>query len=94
MHWNHRVVEFDNEYGDKWFCIKEVYYDENDKPTGYCDPFVGSETMDGLKEEIARFSEALTHPIIKEADLDLVRYGMVPEENTQLDLDLWKEVKL
>jgi hypothetical protein len=68
MHWNHRVVEFEDEYEDKWFSIQEVYYDENDKPTGYCDAFVGSETMEGLKEVVARFSEALAQPILKAKD--------------------------
>jgi hypothetical protein len=68
MHWNHRVVEFEDGYGDKWFSIQEVFYDENDKPTGYCDPFVGSETLEGLKEVVARFGEALTQPTLKAKD--------------------------
>ena len=71
MHWNHRVVEFEDEYGDKWFSIQEVYYDENDKPTGCCDPFVGSETLEGLKEVVARMQEAVipfAQPVLKAKD--------------------------
>jgi hypothetical protein len=68
MHWNHRVVEMDNGDGDKWYQICEVHYDENDKPIGYCDTFVGSETLEGLRGEIARFSEAVAHPILKTED--------------------------
>jgi hypothetical protein len=73
--WNHRVVEFDNGDGEKYYEICEVYYDEQDKPTGYCDAHIGSETLDGLKGEIARLSEALAHPVIKEKDLG-VKYGV------------------
>jgi len=68
MHWNHRVIEFVDEYGDKWFSIQEVHYDDNDKPTGHCDPFVGSETMDGLEEVVFRFGNALTRPVLKAED--------------------------
>ena len=68
MHWNHRVVEFVDEYGDKWFFIQEVHYDDNDKPTGCCDPCVGSETLKGLEEVVARFSEALAQPVLKVKD--------------------------
>jgi hypothetical protein len=68
MYWNHRVIEFVDEYGDKWFSIQEVHYDENDKPTGYCDPFVGSETEEGLKAVYERLGEALAQPILKAKD--------------------------
>jgi hypothetical protein len=68
FHWNHRVIEFVDEYGDKWFSIQEVHYDENDKPTGYCDAFIGSETLEGLKEAVARMQEAIAHPILKAED--------------------------
>jgi hypothetical protein len=70
MHWNHRVVEFEDGYGDKWFSIQEVFYDENDKPTGYCDPFVGSETLEGLKEVVARMQEAVAQPVLKAEDFE------------------------
>jgi hypothetical protein len=82
FHWNHRVVEFVDEYGDKWLSIQEVYYDEDSKPTGYCDPYVGSDTLEGLKEAVARFSEALTHPVIKAEDLE-VKYGVQPNEEDE-----------
>jgi hypothetical protein len=68
MHWNHRVIEFVDEYGDKWFSIQEVHYDDNNEPTGYCDPFVGSETMDGLEETVFRLTDALTRPVLKAED--------------------------
>jgi len=79
MHWNHRVVEMDNGDGDKWYEVCEVYYNEDSKPIGYCDACIGSETLEGLKGEIARFSEALTHPVIKAEDLE-VKYGVQPNE--------------
>jgi len=68
FHWNNRVVEYVDEYGDKWFSIQEVHYDEDNKPTGYCDAFVGSETEEGLKAVYERLGEALAQPILKAKD--------------------------
>ena len=68
MYWNHRVIEFVDEYEDKWFSIHEVHYDENEKPTGFCEPFVGSETLEGLKEVVARMQEAVAQPVLKAKD--------------------------
>ena len=69
MHWNHRVVEFDNGDSDKWYEICEVYYDESNKPIGYCDICAGSETLEGVKRGIARLHEALAQPILNEKDI-------------------------
>ena len=68
MTWNHRVIEFTDEDGDKWYSIQEVYYDENDKPMGYCDPFVGSDSLGGLNTLIERFKEASEQPVLKAKD--------------------------
>ena len=74
MHWNNRVVEFDDGQGDKYYEICEVYYDKNDKPIGYCDACFLSETKDGLKEIYERMREAFDLPVINENDLE-VKYG-------------------
>lgn len=68
MHWNYRVVEVDNGNDEKYYEICEVHYDENGKPTGFCEGCVGSETLEGVKRGIARLHEALAQPTLKAED--------------------------
>jgi hypothetical protein len=69
MHWNHRVLDLTEENdGEPLYAIKEVHYDENDKPTGYGEPSIVSEDLNELKWVVARLGEALTQPILKAKD--------------------------
>ena len=71
FHWNHRVVKFvDAEYGDEWLSIQEVYYNMDGKPRGCGDPSTMSESLDGLKEVVARMQEALTQPVLTDEDFE------------------------
>jgi hypothetical protein len=69
MSWNHRVVDMtaENE-GDPLFAVREVFYNEGGTPTGHGEPFVMSETMDGLAETLDRMKEALKEPVLKPED--------------------------
>lgn len=69
MYWNHRVVDLtaENE-GDPLFAIREVHYEDNGMPTGHGEPFVMSETMEGLAETLDRMKEALMEPVLKPED--------------------------
>lgn len=68
MSWNHRVVRLNDEDGT--LILAEVFYDENDKPVGYTDPFMCSETMDGLRLLVARLGDALDEPVLNADDLN------------------------
>ena len=69
MSWNHRVVDMTAENdGDPLFAIREVFYNEEDTPTGHGEPFVMSETMEGLAETLDRMKEALKEPVLKPED--------------------------
>ena len=59
MTWEHRIVRVN---GTLQFA--EVFYDEVGNPSGYSDPFVISETMDGLRELAGRLAEACLRPIV------------------------------
>ena len=67
MSWNHRVVKLNDE--DGMLILAEVFYDENDKPTGYTDPFLCSETMGGLKLLVDRLNAALSKPVLDADDM-------------------------
>jgi hypothetical protein len=67
--WNYRIVnDKSGNNGEDWYCIKEVCYDDLGKPTGYGDPCVGSEDMDGMRRVWEMISEALELPPLEEED--------------------------
>jgi hypothetical protein len=73
MYWNHRIINCPSENGgDDYFVIKEVYYDEDDKPSGYTDSFMGGDDLAGVKKLIDRFQDALAKPAMHEDDFKKV----------------------
>jgi aerobic-type carbon monoxide dehydrogenase small subunit (CoxS/CutS family) len=63
MHWNHRVVKI-IEFDEPLLMIQEVYYNEEGKPCGYCDPcFVGDDLAE-LEQQVKRWDECLKQPIL------------------------------
>ena len=63
MFWNHRVVRSVFE-GEPWLEIQEVYYNEKGEPSAYCDACLGSEDMEGIREQLERMTECLAQPIL------------------------------
>lgn len=68
MYWNNRVVKFvdviEGVLEEEFYEIKEVYYDENDKPYAYGGPCLGSESVESLREVVARLQEAFDKPVL------------------------------
>jgi len=60
--WNHRVVKMDDEEGT--LLLAEVIYDEDGNPLGYHEPFMSSDTIEGLQELLDRLSAALDEPVL------------------------------
>jgi len=67
--WNHRVIRSLNEFNEVWFEVSEVYYNTKGEPCGYCNSYVGGETMEELAEQMERHKKATTLPILN-ADTD------------------------
>jgi hypothetical protein len=73
MHWNHRVVEFDDT-GDgngKHWEVCEVYYNNDGTPMGYTEAKVRWYEVDGPNgryELMERINKAMAQPIIKRSD--------------------------
>ena len=65
--WNHRVVKMDDEEGT--LLLAEVVYDDDGNPLGYHEPFMSSDTIEGLQELITRLSDALEEPVLDVATL-------------------------
>lgn len=66
MSWNYRVVRGAND-----LRIFDVYYDESGRPiaTHAAPAYVYGETMDDLRAQLQLMNEALTLPILDEADI-------------------------
>ncbi len=71
-HWNFRVLRKERENaGVKWvtFCVHEVYYTDS-KPTMCSEDEMAphGETLDELKEDMERFQQAFTKPVLNYED--------------------------
>jgi hypothetical protein len=54
--------------GDDYFTFKEVYYDDQDRPDAYSNPFMGGDTIDEMQGLLARLQKALSQPVLHEND--------------------------
>jgi len=69
MTWNHRVFYEHNDDPDfATYRFIEVHYLENDKPEGYGEPFMVSDTTKGLEELLDRLQLALKQPVLTDKD--------------------------
>jgi hypothetical protein len=69
MNWNHRLMNCPSDNGgDDFFVFKEVFYDDQDRPDGYSNPFMGGDSIDEVQELLARLQKALTQPVLHEND--------------------------
>ena len=65
--WNHRVVKMEDEEGT--LLLAEVVYDDDGNPLGYHEPFMSSDTIEGLQELLDRLSAALDEPVLDAATM-------------------------
>jgi len=71
MHWNYRIVNLKSENGgEDWYCIREVYYDENNKPEGHSDVSVGSESLEDVLNVLDMMRKATELPALQESDFE------------------------
>jgi hypothetical protein len=54
--------------GDDYFTFKEVYYDDQDRPDAYSNPFMGGDDIDEVQELLMRLHTALQKPVLHEND--------------------------
>jgi hypothetical protein len=69
MTWNHRVFYDHNDDPDlASYRFVEVYYESENKPEAYGEPFMSSDTKEGLQVLINRLQKALAEPQLTSAD--------------------------
>jgi len=75
MNWKHRLMNCPSENGgEDYFTFKEVYYDDQDRPDSYCNPFMGGDSIDEMRELLVRLSVALAQPVLHENDFKGTEY--------------------
>lgn len=68
-HSNFRLVALaEDSFGDKVIELREVAYDNNDVPICHGDVFVGSDTVEGVRQVMALHQKALSRPVLTEED--------------------------
>jgi hypothetical protein len=67
--WDFRLLDVtDDNGGDPYLELCEVYYNDKDAPIGYSTPCTGSETIEGMLDLLRMHSLALAKPILKKSD--------------------------
>lgn len=65
MFWNYRVIDFAEENnGEPCLKICEVYYDDDEKPTGYADASVMGDNLAETRQELKRMTAATNKPVL------------------------------
>jgi hypothetical protein len=69
MYWNYRVVNVEENPDEEPFLeVCEVFYDENDDPSGWCKSNACGEDVTVLAECMRKMAEALTQPTLEQTD--------------------------
>ncbi len=69
MFWNYRIVNLRSENcGEDWYCVREVFYDENGKLEGHSDVSVGSESLEDVLNVLDMMRKATELPALQESD--------------------------
>lgn len=73
MSWNYRVMKHtDEKFGEDYFQIHEVYYDETGKHHSYTEGAVtvGADDLAGVGNVLKMMAEALTKPVLTTKDFE------------------------
>jgi hypothetical protein len=68
MSWNYRVVELEGAEGGKYYEVKEVFYNRDGKPVGYCDATVSGDSFDEIVSVIGMMSKDVHKSVLREED--------------------------
>ena len=67
--WNYRCVNLKSQNGgEDWYCLQEVHYDTQGKPTGYAAPCLGSESIESMSNVWDMLCKAMELPPMQEED--------------------------
>lgn len=68
--WDFRLIQYPrNEWGELYYEVSEVYYNDAGEPYGYCKAIAGADTIENTALYIKLMQEALTLPPLKTTDI-------------------------
>ena len=68
-HVNFRLVSMPEDcFGDVYIELREVAYDNNDVPFHHGAVYVGSDTVEGVRQVMEMHQKALSRPVLTEED--------------------------
>jgi hypothetical protein len=70
MAWNYRVLELDDEDEGKYYEIKEVYYNRDGSPMGFCDAVVGGSSFEEIIRVLDMMKEDAHKSVLKINDFE------------------------
>lgn len=85
--WEYRIVrnkEYEAEFGEVLYELKEVYYDDSDRPWAFGDPCLMSDTPEGFATVMGWVASGAAKPVlVYPDDFDGVSpaYGVEDEED-------------
>jgi hypothetical protein len=68
MSWKYRVMELDDEFEGKYYEIKEVYYNRDGSPMGFCDAVVSGGSIEELIKVLDMMKEDAHMAVVKPED--------------------------
>ena len=63
MSWNFRVIKL-NVMGEDLYKLAEVYYDDNNKPNAWSEPFLEGLSVEEIQEVLDRCIQGAAKPVI------------------------------
>jgi hypothetical protein len=69
MSWNYRVMELDDD-GEKYYEIKEVYYNRDGSLLGYCNASASGESAGDVIKVLDMMKEDCAKEVLKPSDFE------------------------
>lgn len=70
MNWNYRLFDVsDQNGGDPYFTVREVYYGADGEPIGWSKATLGDETVEGCRKQLERMLEDIQQPVLRTDDM-------------------------
>ena len=94
MNWNYRLFDVsDQNGGDPYFTVREVYYGADGEPIGWSKATLGDETVEGCRKQLERMLEDIQQPVLGTDDIP-VPTGAHPDEFDEVaDIVIDKRLK-
>ena len=95
MNWNYRLFDVSDENGgDPYFTVREVYYGADGEPVGWSKATLGDETVEGCRKQLERILEDIQQPVLRTDDMRMTNADVFEDAlNEGIDIVVDKRLK-